>query len=500
MLKGHPKGLYVLFFANMGERFGYYTMLSIFVLYLQENFGWDEAKAGDIYGYFLFGIYFMPLFGGWLADKILGYGKTIALGTVIMTLGYAMLAKPTMNEWMVYASLAVISLGNGMFKGNLAVIVGNLYGKDKGSLRDAAFNIYYMGINIGAFFAPHAARAAKDYIHDVLGYSMAQGYNAGFAVSAVGMVISLIIFLALRKYYRQADYQSDKAAGAGAEDEVLTKKQERSRIWALITVFAIVIFFWMAFHQNGFTLTLFARDYTVSEVSRLTFMFFDLPAFLSIIAVLGGLIFLVRRGTLVTRLVSLAFVVVGSIVAYIKWRSFQDMNAITPELFQSFNPIFIVFLTPLIVTFFASLNAKGKEPSSPGKIGIGMVVTALGFAIMVLASYGMPSPAELAGGKSSTLVTPYWLVSTYFALTIAELFLSPMGLSFVSKVAPPRLRGLMQGGWLAATAVGNLLAGKIGVIYKSFELWQFFLLIVAAAMVSAVLVLIFLKKLKSATQ
>ena len=499
MLKGHPKGLYVLFFANMGERFGYYTMLSIFVLYLQENFGWDAEKAGQVYGYFLFGIYFMPLLGGWLADKVLGYGKTIAIGTVIMTAGYALLARPTSSEWMVYAALAVISVGNGMFKGNLVVIVGNLYGKELGSLRDAAFNIYYMGINIGAFFAPHAARAAKDYIHDVMGYSLAQGYNAGFAVSAVGMILSLVIFLLFRRYYAHADYRSAEKSGQKGE-EVLTKAQERDRIVALLLVFAIVVFFWMAFHQNGFTLTLFAKNYTVSEVGRLTYMAFDLTAFLSIIAVVIGLIFLIRSRDLRARLFSLALVIAGAGMAWHKWQSFRSVNTITPEIFQSFNPIFIVFLTPVVIGIFGWLNRKGREPSSPAKIGIGMAITAVGYGVMILASQGLASVGALDGGQSPVLVTPYWLITTYFVMTIAELFLSPMGLSFVSKVAPPRFRGLMQGGWLGATAIGNLLAGYIGFFYKKWELWQFFLLVMAACLLSTVMVVIVLKKLKAATQ
>jgi len=499
MLKEHPKGLYVLFFSNMGERFGYYTMLSIFVLYLQENFGWDSEMTGRVYGAFLFAIYFMPLLGGWLADRVLGYGKTIALGTVVMVAGYGLLALPTKSALMVYLALAVISIGNGMFKGNLAVVVGNLYSKEKGSLRDAAFNIYYMGINIGAFFAPHAARGVKDYFHDTLGFTLAQGYNAAFAVSAVGMVISLLIFLAGRKLYKHADFRSEDKKGT-KEEVVLTKSEERERIIALIIVFAIVIFFWMAFHQNGFTLTLFAKNYTVSEVSRFTYMFFDLPALLALAGVVAGLVLLLSGRQLYVRLFAIALLLAGGGLAYHKWSLFSETNKITPELFQAFNPIFIVFLTPAVIAFFAKLNRAGKEPSSPAKIGIGMFITAIGFGIMALASAGLQSPSALADGRSPVLVTPYWLIGTYFVMTIAELFLSPMGLSFVSKVAPPRFSGLMQGGWLGATAVGNLLAGLIGRFYKQWELWQFFLFVACAAIVSCVAVIAVLKKLKSATR
>lgn len=502
MLKEHPKGLAVLFFANMGERFGFYTMLSIFILYLQENFGWDDDTAGNVYGGFLFAIYFMPLLGGFLSDRVLGYGKTVALGTVIMAAGYALLAVPTDSQWMVYAALGVISLGNGMFKGNLAVIVGNLYeSKEKASLRDAAFNIYYMGINIGAFFAPYAANLTKNYVHSDLGLTFAQGYNAAFAVAGAGMIVSLLIFLLFRKHYAHADYRSgDKKAKAGAAEEVqLTPKQYRDRVVALLIVFSIVIFFWMAFHQNGFTLTLFAKNYTVDHVDPLTFMFFDLAAFLSVIAIVLGLIFVVRSGPVWARFVGVALALAGAVVAYFKYTSFSASNEISAELFQSFNPIFIVFITPLVVGVFGWLKGKGKEPSSPGKIGIGMLVTAIGFTIMVIASQGMPSPAELDGGRSELVRGPYWLISAYFTLTIAELFLSPMGLSFVSKVSPPKLRGLMQGGWLGATAIGNLAAGLIGNLYARWELWQFFAMLVGFALLSSLALAVLLKKLKAAT-
>jgi len=500
MLKGHPKGLYVLFFSNMGERFGFYTMLSIFVLYIKENFGWDAEQAGRVYGLFLFGIYFMPLLGGFLADKVLGYGKTIAIGTVIMSAGYALLAVPTKAPLLVYAALAVISVGNGMFKGNLAVLVGNLYDKEKAQLRDSAFSIYYMGINIGAFFAPYAASGMKDYFHTTLGTTLAQGYNAAFAVSGAAMLLSLVIFLALRRFYAHTDRRAAAKGAAAAGEVELTPAQERGRITALLIVFGIVVFFWMAFHQNGFTLTLFAENYTVQEVSRASYLLFDLPSLLGIVAFISGVVFALRGGMAAwARGLAAAAALGGAGLAVYKYTTFADQNPITAELFQSFNPIFIVFLTPLIVSAFASLAAKGREPSSPAKIGIGMLLTAIGFAVMVAASQGLASVGSLNGGRSPELVTPYWLISTYFVLTFAELFLSPMGLSFVSKVAPPRLKGLMQGGWLGATAVGNLLAGFIGMFYKTWELYQFFLMLVIAALVSALLVLAVLKRLKAAT-
>lgn len=503
MLKGHPKGLYVLFFSNMGERFGFYTMLSILVLYLRENFGWDEQTSGLVYGTFLFAIYFVPLFGGWLADKVLGYGRTIILGCVVMAGGYALLGVPTTNELLVFCALGIIAVGNGLFKGNLAVILGNLYEKkDVTHLRDAAFNIYYMGINIGAFFSPHAANWAKRCVQEHLGGTLAQGYNAAFALAGLSILVSLAIFLSMRRYYVHADYRSGDKKAPVEEATPLSKKEEKDRIVALLIVFGIVVFFWMAFHQNGFTLTLFAKNYTVSEVGRFTYLFFDLPAFLAVIAFVGGFIMAFTASlSRSLRAGVLALAAAGAVVAAYKYGTYSDRNIIGPELFQSFNPLFIVFLTPVVVGFWGRLAKRGKEPSSPAKIGLGMLVTAIGFGIMVIGSRGLSSVATLApvGGVSPVLVSPYWLISTYFTLTIAELFLSPMGLSFVSKVSPPRFRGLMQGGWLGATSVGTLLAGLIGKFYKEWELWQFFSLLVVAALISAILVALVLRKLEAAT-
>lgn len=542
MFQGHPKGLYVLFFSNMGERFGYYTMLAIFVYFLSDHFGWNEAHATHIYGIFLAGIYFMPLFGGLLADKVLGYGKTIMLGLFFMMLGYALLAMPSSNPYFVYGALATICVGVGFFKGNLSVILGNLYNKTV-ELKDAAFNIFYMGINIGAFFAPYAAEGmksfflrqqgfeyhpgipqlahdfmngvAKDYtlLHEVANnYSMtdtmqfcktylstlAHGYNAAFAIAGVAMLLSLGIFLVFRKHYVEGDYSTSKDKKMAASDIQLTPEQTKDRVIALLAIFGIVVFFWMAFHQNGAALSFFAKSYTKLSVSKFTYLFFNLPTLLSIIAVLLGLLAL-WRGTKIVRVLGAIFALAGAGIITWKYLSFPETIQISPELFQTFNPIFIVFMTPIIVGFFTYLGKKKKEPSSPAKIGIGMFITAIGFSIMLVASLGLPPVSALKGTQvSPSLVSPYWLISIYFVLTIAELFLSPMGLSFVSKVSPPNMRGLMQGGWLASTAIGNYLAGYVGRFYQNWELWQFFLLLVTTSLLAAFLVAIVLKKINKA--
>jgi len=500
MFKGHPKGLYVLFFTEMWERFGFYTMLAIFVLYLQENFGWDAATVTNIYGVFLAAVYFTPILGGWIADNLLGYGKTIALGAVTMGIGYALMAIPTSSEFQLYVALAVVAIGNGLFKANISVLVGNLYAHKDGSLKDAGYNIFYMGINIGAFYAPIAATNIKQFFIDNFGTTLAQGYNAGFAVAAFGMIISILIFLIYRKYYKDADYQS-KNEKKDEKDLVLTKEQEKLRIVALMTIFAIVIFFWMAFHQNGAALTLFARDYITPMVGKFTYLLFDVLALHGILAILlGGATALNKGTTQKIRGIGGFFATVGVIIVIIKINSLPELNAIAPEQFAYFNPMFIVLMTPLIVSYFRFLNRRGKEPSSPAKIGIGMLLTALSFMIMMVAAMGLPGVYSLENVSSAITVSPFWLISTYFVVTIGELHLSPMGLSFVSKTAPPRMKGLMMGFWFGATAVGNYLSGFIGRFYQNWEVWQFFLLLVITSLIAALLVRIFLNKLKRATQ
>ncbi|QKG79331.1 peptide MFS transporter [Tenuifilum thalassicum] len=553
MLKNHPKGLLVAFFANMGERFGYYTMLAVFVYYLQAKFGFSTEEAGHYYGGFLFGIYFLPLLGGWVADKFLGYGKTILLGIIILFLGYLLMAIPDRGLGLIIVALTVISLGTGFFKGNLQALVGNMYDDPRyDKNRDNAFNIFYMGINIGAFFAPSAATAASnfilkskglvydpkilDYSHAVLKNnlanadalksfgiehlganftnitefakfyidSVAQSYNAAFGVAAASMIISLIIFVAFKKYYKDADLtEKQKAASEEHKDKVveLTPEQTRERMTALGLVFFVVIFFWMAFHQNGFTLSVFAKNYTEFTVSKITYIFFDLKAFLPLLMTIIGLIVLFRKNlSNAWRGVGAAMVVGFGLLTYYVVQGFDEQMAIAPQKFQHFNPIFIVFLTPVIVSFFTWLRSKGKEPSAPKKIGIGMIITGIGFMVMILASMGLLSPRELNDGVSPMLRSPYWLIGTYFTLTIAELFLSPMGISFVSKVAPPKYKGLMQGGWLGATAIGNLLAGLIGIFWDKLELWQFFAILVVMSWLSATFIFAIMRKLENATK
>ncbi len=440
MFKGHPKGLIVLFFTEMWERFGFYTMLALFTLYMKHYFGWDTEKSGQIYGLYLAFVYFTPLIGGFIADRFLGYSKTINIGASVLLIGYAMLSIPHPSELFFYLSLIVLVLGNGLFKANISVLVGNLYDNNS-PLKDAAYNIFYMGINVGAFLAPLVAgflrNEAPDLIYEWIGIRV-NGFNLAFGAASLGMLISLIVFNVFKTYYLDSDRVRHEDSMLNGKQ--ISPEQERERIFALLVIFFIVIFFWMAFHQNGFALTLFADES-------------------------------------VRRTVSI----------------FGHVLTIPPELYQVFNPLFILILTPVIVGTFGYLAKKGKEPSTPAKIGLGMLLTGFAFLIMVAAS-------KAGGNLDNNSVSPIWLVSTYFVVTLGELCLSPMGLSFVSKVAPPRMKGLMMGGWFVATAIGNYLAGFVGRYYHVWPHSRFFLLLSVLAFASFGLVLLSLKRLKHATR
>lgn len=557
MFKGHPKGLIVAFFANMGERFGFYTMVAIFVLFLQAKYGMTSTESSRVYGIFMGFVYFFPLLGGIVADRWLGYGKTIGIGLVVMFAGYFMLAFPTPMATgfpLIVGALATIAFGTGLFKGNLQALVGKMYeAPEFAPNRDRAFTLFYMGINIGAMFAPTAAEAINNWIlskanffydgripalankflsgklEDVsqyLGIARAQdpaitietltdfsrryidilsrSYHYGFAVACVSLVVSMLIFWGFRKYYKHADYMvTDKtrAQGIPSHVETLTPAQIKDRFIALGLVYLVVIFFWMSFHQSGVTMTYFARDYTRASVGRATNLWFDLFGLLPIFLAVLGAYFAIKKGSARNRVLGLLALVVFGALAYYRFRGYAEINPFTPQKFQHFNPFFIVALTPLVVGFFGYLNSRGKEPSAPRKIGYGMLMTAVAFFILFVGSRGLPSPKELGGqvAPQNMLVSPYWLIWTYFILTIAELFLSPMGISFVAKVAPPQYKGLCQGGWFAATAIGNYLLSVIGWLWDRVPLWSLWLILVGCCLLSAVFIFSVMKRLERAT-
>ncbi len=557
MFRGHPKALFVLFMANMGERFGFYTMVSIFVLFLQAKYGMTASASGFIYSTFMFGVYFFPLLGGFLSDKVLGYGKTISIGLVTMLLGYVLLAVPSTigaGFGLIIAALALIALGAGLFKGNLQALVGNLYDDPQYSpLRDRAFNIFYMGINIGAMFAPTASEkvsnrilAASHYFYDAripalansflkgtladardylaaarvqdpavtLGSlkafsenyinALSKSYHYGFGVACISMVISMLVFWGFRKYYKHADLnelQKAKSEAHRGRMVELTPQETKERLIVLGLIFVVVIFFWTAFQQSAVTMTFFARDYTVPQVGKVSNLWFDLFGLLPLFVSVVGLIFLIKKGSrpAARTLGGLCFAVFG-VLAYLRFRGYADINPFAPQKFQHFNPFFIVALTPIAIAAFAALNRKGREPSSPRKIGFGMLLTAVAFAILAIGSFGLPSPKSLGGlvAPASSQVSVYWLISTYFLLTIAELFLSPIGISFVSKVAPPKYKGLMQGGWFASTAIGLQLVGVGAYLWMRIPLWALWTILVVACILSAGFMFAIMKRLEKA--
>lgn len=641
MFKNHPKGLLVLALANMGERFGYYTMLAILTLFMQAKFGLSSKETSIIYGTFLAMVYFLPVFGGILADKVLGYGKTILLGIIVMFSGYLLLSMPTGDDSAgksaMFISLGLIAIGTGCFKGNLQALVGNLYEDPRYSkYRDIAFSIFYMFINIGAFFAPSAANSinnaillrdnytydaaiptnyvklndkivdentftieafgkehkplvtAKDsanYINKMkkkegvmfakdkenvqfklkaaalrqnniitkkeyallndiktpatdsvkaaviekvtksdladgksteewsknyVSNSLTKSYNMAFGVACISLVISLLIFIIFRRSWKGVDktlkqqLKEAKAATGNTSSVVqLTKAQTRERMIALFLVFFVVIFFWMSFHQNGLCMTFFARDYTTSDVSGSGIMFFNILSLLSFVAVMYGVYWSTMglfggKRSISKGLITMGIGIIGLVVFYLLKVNGADSIKITPQIFQQFNPFFIVILTPLAVAIFSALNNKGKEPTAPRKIGMGMFVAALGFIILMIVSFNLPAPSDIQG-VSDTLVSYNWLIGTYFTLTIAELLLSPMGLSFVAKVAPPQYKGMMQGGWLAATAIGNYLVGVMGTLWNELPLWLFWGVLVTCCVLSAIFIFSIIKRLDRAT-
>ena len=525
MFKGQPKGLFALALANTGERFGYYTMLAIFTLYMRAKFGWSEDQAGHVYALFLAGVYFMPLLGGFLADKI-GYGKCVTVGVSVMFLGYLALAIPMgsaqVDMLTLIGGLICIAVGTGLFKGNLQVLVGNLYDDPKyESKRDAAFSLFYMAINIGSMFAPAMAKALYNPYLASKGFNftpidnaavtygerageylqaLGEGYRLCFYVACASLVFSILIYFFCRPWFKHADINVKQAKAQAAPVEELTPKQTKDRIVALLLVFAVVIFFWMAFHQNGSALTFFADKYTKLEgITGATRIWFNIWSLFLIAVSIYTLFAVFQSETKKSRVIAAVATLVlwgGAIALYLSMGS--SINAATSD-FQQFNPFFVVALTPVSVSVFGALAAKGKEPSAPMKIALGMLMAAVGFGVISIASTGLTSPKDL-GDTAQSILDPHWLIGTYFTLTVAELLLSPMGISFVSKVAPPKYKGLMMGGWFAATAIGNYLSRIPSMLWKRIPLMANWAILIGLCLVAGIIMLILRRKLEAATK
>lgn len=514
MFKKHPQGLIAAALANMGERFGFYIMMAILTLFISAKFGLDETTTGIIYSAFYASIYILALAGGIIADKTKNFKGTILIGLVLMAVGYLIIAIPTptpVPDMALYLGLTcfgllVIAFGNGLFKGNLQALVGQMYDDPRYSkMRDSGFQIFYMFINIGGFFAPWIAIGVRNWwlkvnsfdydatlpelCHQFLkeGDKMPaqamenlttladkaslsgqhvtdmgtfvnnyldvfnRGFQYAFMAAIVAMLISLVIYLINKNKFPDPSKKAVGAQGGGVSKEEIkmSATEIKQRIYALFAVFGVVIFFWLSFHQNGYSLTYFARDYVDLSVIDIDLGF--------------------------TRIKG-------------------------AEIFQCVNPFFVVFLTPFIMWLFGSLKRSGKEPSTPMKIAIGMGIAALAYVFLVIFSFTLPSKDALglmsSGEIDAIRVTPWVMVGLYFILTVAELFISPLGLSFVSKVAPPHLQGLMQGCWLAATAVGNSLLFVGGLLYTTVPIWACWLVFVGATGASMIVMLSMVKWLE----
>ena len=506
MFEGQPKGLYALALANTGERFGYYTMLAIFVLFLKANFGLSAGVAGTIYSTFLAMVYFLPFIGGILADKF-GYGKMVTIGIIAMFVGYVLLALPmgsgTPALACMFAALLVISTGTGLFKGNLQVMVGNLYDSPEyAAKRDSAFSIFYMAINIGALFAPSAAVAIMEYAQHTFGVSVNDSYHFAFGVACVSLIVSMAIYYLCRSSFKHVEgstKQKSNDSKAKAEYPELSPKETKDRIIALCLVFTVVIFFWMAFHQNGLTLTYFADEFTAKSSDGLQSMMFDVWNLVAVIFIVYALFSLVQSKTGKAKAISAAVIVLALAFLGYRYNTLEGSVDVNAPIFQQFNPFFVVALTPVSMAIFGSLARKGKEPSAPRKIGLGMLVAACGYILMMVGSFGLLTPAaqaEALQAGTATFVSPNWLVSTYLVLTFGELLLSPMGISFVSKVAPPKYKGMMMGGWFVATAVGNYLTAVAAWLWGGLELWIVWGVLVGLCLLSAIFIFSVMKKLE----
>lgn len=518
MFKNHPKGLLMAALSNMGERFGYYIMNAVLALFLCSKFGLSDQQSGFIAAMFLTAIYVLSLVGGIIADRTQNYKATIAWGLVIMAAGYVLLSIPILatpdNATMLLAltifALAMIACGNGLFKGNLQAIVGQMYdnfeadaakqGEDKlkwaQGQRDAGFQIFYVFINIGALAAPFIAPLLRSWwlktngllynadlpklCHEYLsqGAQMAAGdmqnltelatkvggntadlsafctqyldiFNTGihysFIASVVMMLVSLVIFLVSKKQFPTPGKKEAVVSVEYTEEEKRTMAAEiKQRMYALFAVLGIAVFFWFSFHQNGQSLSFFARD-------------------------------------------------------------FVQTDTIAPEIWQAVNPFFVIVLTPVIMWIFSLLTKRGNPISTPRKIAYGMGIAGIAFLFLAVFSAVQDYPSAESftampdSAKAALKAAPWVLIVTYFFLTVAELFISPLGLSFVSKVAPKNLQGLCQGLWLGATAVGNGLLWIGPLIYNKFPIWVCWTVFLAVCLISMGVMFAMVKWLEKVT-
>ena len=522
----HPKALPFLFLTEMWERFGYYLMIGIFVLYMTDvnaGIGFERAQAADVYGTFIALVYITPFIGGLLADRVLGFRWSIVIGGSLMGIGYLLLAIPN-NMTTFYLSLFIMILGNGFFKPNISTLLGNLYNEEKyKALKDDGYNYFYMGINVGALICNFVAAYLRNNY----------GWGYAFAAAGIGMFIGVAVFLSGMEHYAHADVRKAPVPGEGGVGAMLSSvllpaiatgvaawyipgnifgsdstdaflfgslpvigfylwilmkadAVEKPRIKVLLAVYAVVIVFWAVFKQNGTALTTWAEFYTDRSMTTLV----ETPAHLlgaTQTLKVDSAMYPVYDEQFRTRKDAEGKIVKAmSLPPYLINIPEADrpplgsaLKLVSTEIFQSVNPFFVIILTPVVIWFFGWLRKRKKEPSTPGKIGWGLVISALSTLVTVGAVYACHNGLEKASS--------WWIIATYCVVTFGELCLSPMGLSMVSKMAPARIAGLMMGGWQLATALGNKLSGVLAKMWDNYEdkanfFWVNFGLLLLAAL------------------
>jgi proton-dependent oligopeptide transporter, POT family len=525
MWKKHPKALPFLFFSEMWERFGYYLMIGIFTLYLKDvkaGYGMTEAESADLYGTFIALVFLTPFLGGLLADRYLGYSKSIIMGGLMMAAGYCLMSFH--NIIILYISMSLVIVGNGFFKPNISTLLGNVYSTPvHKAQKDEGYNIFYMGINLGAFIC--------NFISAVLYIKYGWGY--AFLAAGIGMFIGVTVYISGLKHYRQYDVKKGMREGDmsfarivllilvpsimagvigwlipgtlfGSDSTdafifaclpviyfyssiyVKADKEEKGPIAALLAIFAVVIMFWAVFKQNGSALNTWADRYTNREVTGTTQKVFDNLILAQSISYQKDSVPLYDEQFRLQK-------ADGNVLKEFNYPAYfknipadqlpaegEKISLWATNLSQSINPGWVILLTPLIIAFFAWLRRKGKEPSTATKIAFGLFISALSALVMVGAVYASNNGAN----KASTL----WLICSYGVITVGELLLSPMGLSIVSKLSPLRISSLMMGGWFVSTSIGNKLSGVLATMWDNYDhksnyfLLNFLLLLGAAGL------------------
>lgn len=533
MKKKHPKALPYLFLSEMWERFGFYLMLGIFFLYMTDTqrggMALDRKEAADIFGTFIALVYVTPFVGGLLADRLLGYRFSITIGGILMGLGYCGLAIPGMTAF--YVSLFLIIIGNGFFKPNISTILGNVYNAPEYKpLKDSGYNIFYMGINIGAFICNFFAAYLRNNF----------SWGAAFMAAGIGMFVGVIIFWIGNKHFAHADVRKPVKAGDMPVSKILgitllpaiiagyigwiipgnifgsdstdafilgalpvaayyvtllirSDAEDRRPLAALLAVFAVAIVFWAVFKQNGTALTTWAESYTDREIPAAVEPVAKTLGMTQTVTFAKDSVPLTDEQFRVARDASGAVIKTWDYPLYFKNvlkeklpLAGESMTLISTELAQSINPFWVVVLTPVIVAFWSMLKRRNREPSTTWKIFYGFFITSLSTLVMVAATYACHNGME----KSSML----WLIASYGVITVGELCLSPMALSLVSKLSPPRLTALMMGGWFLSTSIGNKMSGVLASMWDGYEhKANFFLVNFGLVMATTLIILAMIK-------